>query len=235
MHLQQLNTYLYYLYGSSNGANYSEDHLFTVAFSSIGLDHFDFRALELEDDTEGFTARHLYWMGLEFPFLPNGLIETGDFQQVALFFSSNIGVGDLGFVETGSFRQADLEQWAGAEADFSYLFFLTNALGIRAQPLRNGSDPGPVGISLDVEQMRTLRGDIDFLGGTDGGFTAIRESLRGEIEFVLYDEGGGGGWALGVEASLYRQRISATAEDGRDFSQNKSGKRVQLDLTKYYK
>ena len=219
MHLQQLNTYLYYLYGSSNGANganYSEDHLFTLALSGGGLDHFDFRALELEDDTEGFTARHLHWMGFESP-----------------FFSTRVGVGDLGLVKTGLFRQADLEAWAGEGADFSYLFFLTNAFGIRAQPLRNGSDPGPVGISLDVEQMRTLRGDIDFLDGTDGGFTAIRESLRGEIEFVLYDEGGGGGWALGVEASLYRQRISATAEDGRDFSQNKSGKRVQLNLTKY--
>ena len=217
--LQQFNTYFIYFnnYGLLRNGTYSEDNLLPAA-SMLGLDHFDFRAFELEDNTEGFAVSHLHLMGVEFP-----------------FFLTKIGVGNLGLIETGSFSQADLEQWAGVETDFSYLLFLTNTLGIDVQPMQNAQRPGPIVLSFDIEQMRTLRGDIDFPDGTDGGFTAIRESVRAGIEFILYaGEYGRSELSLGVEASTYRQRIDATAENGKKFSQHKSGRQVQVKLTKYW-
>lgn len=235
--LQELNAYLYYNYFLPDGKTYGQANKQIMTLTVLGLDHYDMRSFELttrsprllfadhydtrrfefEDDTDGFAVSHLHWMGFESP-----------------FFSTRVGVGDLGLVKTGLFRQADLEAWAGEGADFSYLFFLTNSIGISISPMQDGIDGGPLSFVFKIEQMRTLYGDIDFADGADGGFTAIWESAQAEIELTLLsDRYAHNIVKIGADLSVFRQRLDAESDAGKRFSQHKNGGRLSFKISKY--
>lgn len=236
--LQQFNAYLYYNYLLPDGRTYGQANKQIMALTVAGLDHYDMRGFELstrsprlwfadhhatrraesEEDTDGFVVSHLHWMGIESP-----------------FFSSKVGVGDLGLVKTGLFRQADLEAWAGDGADFSYLFFLTNSIGVNINPMENGVDAGPLNLGFKIEQMRTLSGDIDFADGTDGSFTALWESAQAEFEITLFsDRYAYNVVKLGADLAVFRQRIDAESEAGKHFSQHKNGGQFSIAIRKYW-
>ena len=218
MRLQELNSYLYYTYILPDGNTYGETSKQMLALTRLGFDHYDMRSFELADDTDGFAVSHLHGIGLELPIL-----------------TTRVGVGNLGLVKTGLFEQADLEAWAGDEADFSYLLFLTNSIGLHIRPMRDGVYVGPLGLGFKVEQMRTLRGDIDFTDGTDGGFTAIWESAQAEVEITLLDYNYSKDiWKLGVDLTFFRQRLDAMSDTGKHFSQRKDGRRIRFKLSKYW-
>ena len=214
--LRILNAYLLYFYGTPGGKTYSQGGGDVLVLTAVGFDRHDMRGFELGDDTEAFAVKHLHGIGFESPII-----------------SSKVGIGDLGLVETGTFQQADLEEWAGDGADFSYLFFLTNSIGGTVRQSSNGSRSHVTRLSFKIEQMRTLSGDIDFADGTDGDFSAIWESFK--VEFGLSNKDHYNQRVLHeliIDWSAFRQRLAASA-GGRSFSQNKIGLRVGLRVTSY--
>ena len=218
MRLQELNTYIFYNYMLPYGTTYAETHNLMLEFTKLGFDHYDMRSFDLADDTDGFAVSHLHGIGLVLPLL-----------------ATKVGVGSLDLVKTGLFKQADLEAWAGNEADFSYLLFLANSIWLHFRPMQDGIDFGPLDFNFKVEQMRTFRGDIDFADGTDGDFTAIWESAQAEVEVTLLDYNNSDDiLKLGVDLTVFRQRLDANANAGKRFSQRKNGKQIRFKLSKYW-
>ena len=236
VHLQELNAYLYYDYYLGGGKTYGEADKQMLTSTRLGFDHYDMRSFELADDTDGFVVSHLHLIGVEFPlsihrYKPVFISKS----KVTPKFSSKVGAGGLGLVKTGIFSQADLEAWAGDEADFSYSFFLTNSIGVYIRPMQDGIDVGRLGLGFKVEQMRTLRGDIDFTDGTDGSFTAIWESAQAEVEITLLDYNDSDDiWKLGVDLTFFRQLLDAESDAGKHFLQRKNGRRIRFALSKYW-
>ena len=169
--------------------------------TSTGYDYFDFRADDLGGEIEGFTAHHVHLYGVETP-----------------VFSSSIGIGDLGFAKLGNFSQADLNYWAGDNADLSYILFHRGSLGIRWMPSERWA------FNVDARQLRTIGGDIDFTDGTDGNFTAIWEEIALKSEFDIHLDQ----VRMVGELRFYRQRIDADDEIGNSFSSRQDGKKGSL-------
>lgn len=206
--------------------------------SSIGYDYLDFRADDLNNGVDGFVAQHLHVIGFEFPVI-----------------SSSIGLGDIGLVETGSFKQADLDAWAGEGARVSYIFFHDGSLGFKWMPLRkngplvkmNGEslrhndgsvvtapngDPGNFVVDFHVKQARTIGGDIDFPDSMDGDFTAIWEELSLQAAQRVWGNSytDDSQISILVKLRIYRQRINAKDEAGNSFSSRQDGSKALVKL-----
>ena len=201
------------------GQSYAQANRHEHKLTVLGYDHYDKRSFELEDGTEGFRTGYLHLVGFDY----------------ASFFTTKVGLGNLAYatelyevLKTAWFEQADLRDWAGSRADFSYLFFVTNGIGFAVQP-RGGQ---LLSYSAKILQARTIGGDIYFAGDDEGDFVAIWESIEGDVEFSLlepYDN-----LRLGLRASVYRQRLSANMGTRKKFSQRRSGNRVTGHVAFYF-
>ena len=204
---EHLDAHLLRMFMRLNNTSYHLPDHSEFALTAAGFDYYDKRSFELDDGTEGFRAGHLHWMGVDSPLL-----------------ISKVGVGSLGFFDTGWFKQADLEAWAGKEAEFSYWFFLTNGIGFAIQPPYS-----PLGLEVRVLQSRTIKGDVDFADGSDGDFVALWESAKAHAHIDPFF-----GIRIGVVASAFRQRLSADAATRKKFSQNKNGHRITGYMSLYF-
>lgn len=211
-YLEHFDGHFFRMYMLPEGMSYAHANRLELALTSAGYDYYDKRSFELTEGTEGFRTGHLHWMGIDSSFL-----------------ITKVGVGNLGLVKTGWFEQADLEAWAGDGAEFSYWFFLTNGIGIAAQPR-----DGQLSLGAKILQARTLRGDIDFADGTDGDFVAIWESIEADVEFSLLDGDPYNDVRIGIAASFYRQRLSAGGEMREELSQRTNGHRLLVGLGFYF-
>ena len=210
VYFEHFDAHLFRMFMRPNGITYPLPDRMGLALTGAGYDTYDKRSFELDGGTEGFAAGHLHWMGLDSP-----------------IFISKVGVGSLGFVDTGWFEQADLEAWAGDGAEFSYLLFLTNGIGFELQPRHS-----LLGVGVKVLQSRTIKGDIDFADGVDGNFVALWESAEAKAELIFTNDSPVAA-RLGVTAAAFRQRISADAETGEKFSQRKGGYRIAGHVSLY--
>ena len=199
-----------------------------IKSSALGFDSYDFRSASNSSDGGGFAARHLHLFGWE-----------------NILGASNVGLGDLGFVKLSAFEHAGLEEWAGAGADLSYMFFIEISLQLPIYPWRDlskletipaipsASDALPLFIGVRVEGLRTLFGDIDFVDGTDGSFGAGRNNVAADIKFrLLNDDSIDGGLNLNTELLFYWMGIDAEADSGRTYKQRTNGKRITFKLEK---
>ena len=83
--------------------------------------------------------------------------------------------------------------------------------------------------------MRSGLGDIDFSSGADGGFKAIWRNVTADVVINIHRGlEGDGSIALEIAGSLYQQRISASGEGKKYFSQNEDGRRVTAKLIKLW-
>ena len=200
---------------ASASKSYAHANRREFAITAAGYEFYDKDSYELTDDTQGFKVEHLYWQGLESPFL-----------------IMKAGVGKLPF-KVGRFEQADLQAWAGKNAEFSYWFYLTNGVGFEFQ-----SESSFLSFGAKILQSRTLGGDIDFADGTDGNFVAIWEILEADAEISFSGESDNfhADMRLGLVGSVFRQRINGNieTEEKEKFSQRVNGARIRVFVAFYF-
>ena len=230
-HLERSKSYLFYnLSRLSPEQTIMRDPDMLIRSSAIGVDSYDFRSSSNSSDEGGFAAEHFHLLGWE-----NFLGE------------SNIGLGDIGFVNFSAFKHEGLEEWAGAGADFSYISFVEIVLKLPLYPYSDlgklktipatmsASDDIPLFVGVRVETLRTLFGDIDFADGTDGGFDAGRNNVAVDIKLrLLNDDRIDGGLNLNTELLFYWMGVDAEADSGRTFKQITNGKRFTFKLEKLF-
>ena len=229
LHLERFKSYLFYnLSRLPPEQTIMRDQNMLIRSSAIGVDSYDFRSASNSSDGGGFAVQHVHLFGWE-----------------NILGGSNVGLGDLGFVKLSAFEHEGLEEWAGAGADLSYVFFIEISLQLPIYPWRDlskletipatpsASDALPLFIGVRVETLRTLFGDIDFADGTDGGFDAGRNNFAADIKLrLLNDDSIDGGLNLNTELLFYQMGIDAEADSGRTFKQITNGKRITFMLEK---
>lgn len=196
-------------------------------YSSLGYEWLDFRG----SDAKGFTANHFHLLGFTV-----GTDPSRDENRAIIMFKSATGLNDIGIVKLGNFNQDDLQAWAGKGADFSYVLTHEGSVGFTFTPKTKGYDGGehngyrPDGlvIGLEVRDLRTIGGDIDWKNGTDGDFTATWNDIKLSLSQELAT-GKDYNWYLLLEGSVYRQTIDAKGA-GKTFNSSEKGAHLSASV-----
>ena len=214
------------MFYDSGGDSYDHPGIRQVigGHSSLGYEWLDFRG----SDAKGFTANHFHLLGFTV-----GTDPKGDENRTIIVFKSATGLNDIGIVKLGNFNQDDLQAWAGKDEDFSYVLMHEGSVGLTFTPKTKGydSDYRPEGlvVGLEVRDLRTIGGDIDWEDGTDGDFTAVWNDITLALSQELAT-GKDHSWYLQAEARFYRQAIGAKALGKTTFNSNEKGARVSASL-----
>ena len=83
-------------------------------------------------------------------------------------------------------------------------------------------------VGLEVRDLRTIGGDIDWEDSTDGDFTAVWNDITLSLSQELAT-GKAHSWYLQVEGSVYRQSIDAKGA-GKTFNSSEKGARLSASL-----
>ena len=199
----------------------------TIAgYSLVGYERLNLKGF----DDQGFAASHLHLFGITVPIDPVGgskafigYVPDGKKPRGMLAIKSSLGINDIDFVNLGGFGQEDLEAWAGEDAGISYVFVHEGALRFSFTPQqlgpKGGYRAGSTVVAVELRDLRTIKGDIDFQDGADGDFTAVWNDITLTLSQELPSNEG---WHLQGEARVYRQTIDASGR-GESFSLDEKG------------
>lgn len=182
-----------------------------LTMSILGYQRLDRRRDLPSTKQEGYVANHIHLMGITLPYEA---------------FTYEVGIGRILGTELGSFSQQELNDWAGDDARFSYIFLHKLSLGFKLptaamdwlwedKPLQT-----VVGVGYTLEH--TQFGKIELANSLEGSFMAIGQKLHAELEFTNHSSISDFA-ALIIGIQYYRQHLHAKLNNGDSFSREDSG------------